>query len=34
MEKEKWINQEAESDDDSENDLDYQPERKYLESMS
>jgi len=28
MEKEKWENQEGESDDDSENDLDYQPDRK------
>jgi hypothetical protein len=30
MEKEKWENQEGESDDDSENDLDYQPDRKKL----
>jgi hypothetical protein len=33
MEKEKWENQEAESDDDSENDLDYQPDRKEFISI-
>jgi hypothetical protein len=28
MDKEKWAQEELESDDDSENDLDYQPDRK------
>lgn len=29
MDKEKWEQPDGESDDDSENDLDYQPEREH-----